>query len=87
MDPWDVDHNLASIERQWGGFRALCEDEATFRAKAEAVLTVLTARAILVPDDARARVFGCTDTAVLDRWLTRAATAKRVEELFDDADG
>jgi hypothetical protein len=33
-DPWDVGKNLASIERQWAGFRALCDDEAVFRATA-----------------------------------------------------
>lgn len=36
-NPWDVDRNLAAIERQWAGFRALCDDEGTFRVKAEAV--------------------------------------------------
>ncbi len=36
-DPWDVARNLASIELQWAGFRALCDDEAVFRAKAEPV--------------------------------------------------
>ena len=33
VDPWDANHNLASIERQWGGFRALCDSDAVFRAK------------------------------------------------------
>lgn len=33
-DPWDLDKNLAIIERQWDGLLALCDDEAVFRAQA-----------------------------------------------------
>ena len=33
-DAWDLDKNLATIERQWAGLVALCEDEPVFRAKA-----------------------------------------------------
>jgi len=33
-DAWDLDKNLATIERQWTGLMALCDDEPVFRAKA-----------------------------------------------------
>lgn len=33
-DAWDLDKNLMTIERQWDGLLALCDDESVFRAKA-----------------------------------------------------
>ncbi|HEY3819803.1 MAG TPA: hypothetical protein VGL81_21705 [Polyangiaceae bacterium] len=42
---------------------------------ARAVLTVLAARGLDVPEDLRARITACTDLAQLDAWLSRAATA------------
>jgi len=44
-------------------------------AKAESILTVLAARGFAVSDIVRARVLGCKDLSVLDRWLARAVTA------------
>jgi hypothetical protein len=32
-------------------------------------------------------ILGSTDTAELDRWLVRAVTAERIDELFADAEG
>ncbi|MGA2451074.1 MAG: hypothetical protein ABTD50_20635, partial [Polyangiaceae bacterium] len=43
--------------------------------EARAILTVLAARGIDVPDRARARILDCADLAQLDAWLARAATA------------
>jgi hypothetical protein len=51
--------------------------------EAAAVLTVLDARGIEVPADARARITSCTDLDQLDSWLRRAATANLIDELFD----
>jgi hypothetical protein len=61
--------------------------ESEAKGKAEGVrsvlLTVLSARA-LVPDAAeRARIDSCSDVAILDLWLRRAATAEKVEAVFD----
>jgi hypothetical protein len=50
---------------------------------AAAVLTVLDARRIEVPADARARITSCKDLDQLDSWLRRAATANSIDELFD----
>jgi hypothetical protein len=58
---------------------------AAFMAKGEAVavLAVLDARGIDVPDDIRARIATCTDLDQLDIWVRRAATAHAIEELFE----
>ncbi len=50
--------------------------------RAAAVLEVLDARGVDVPEQARVRITGCTDTDQLDTWIRRAATAETVEELF-----
>lgn len=52
--------------------------------EARAVLVVLDARGIEVPDDARDRITGCTDVARLETWARRAATADKVQDLFDE---
>jgi len=54
-------------------------------SRAQDVLTVLEARALLVTEDARAHVLACTDLDVLERWLRKAVTATSVEEIFRDA--
>jgi hypothetical protein len=51
--------------------------------KAEAVLEILAARGIDVPDDARVRIKDCTDIDQLDTWVRGAVTATAVGELFD----
>lgn len=56
------------------------EGEATGEAKA--VLAVLDARGIDVPESFRTRITGCSDLDQLDTWVRRAATATSVEDLF-----
>jgi len=50
-------------------------DAGRLAALRHAVLAVLAARNVAVPDDARARVEAVADVATLDRWLVAAATA------------
>jgi hypothetical protein len=50
--------------------------------EAEAILLVLEARGIDVTPEDRARITACTDLAQLKTWVTRAATAKIVGDLF-----
>ncbi|PXY27751.1 hypothetical protein [Prauserella muralis] len=50
--------------------------------EATALLAVLAARGIEVPDDIRRRITGCTDLQQLETWIRRAATATSVEQLF-----
>ncbi|GAT67436.1 hypothetical protein PS9374_03090 [Planomonospora sphaerica] len=51
------------------------------------MLLVLAARGLEVPDDVRARITACTDLARLKSWAARAATARAVHDLFDEAVG
>lgn len=65
--------------------RLMARGEARGRAdgEARAVLAVLEARGMDVPDDARARILGCTDLDVLDAWVRRAVTVDKVDDLLD----
>ena len=54
------------------------------KGEAKAVLTVLEARGVEVPDDARNRITGCADLSQLETWVRRAATADKVQDLFDE---
>jgi hypothetical protein len=53
------------------------------RGEADIILRVLTARGVRVPDEVRERVLSCSDTAQLEAWSDRAATATTVEDVFD----
>lgn len=50
---------------------------------ARAVLTVLRARGIVVPDAARERIMAQTDPKRLERWLEKAVVATSVAEVID----
>jgi flagellar biosynthesis/type III secretory pathway protein FliH len=54
--------------------------------KVAAVLAVLTARGLSVTDEARARFEACEDTATLDRWIARAATASSLVDVFGSSE-
>lgn len=56
--------------------------EGMAKGRADALLTVLGARHIPVPDDARERITTCTDIEQLDLWVVRSLTVQTVEELF-----
>ena len=57
--------------------------EGRSEGEAKAVLRVLAARGIEVPEEARARISACADLRQLDAWLDRASVATSVAELFD----
>lgn len=57
--------------------------EGRAEGRAEAVLDVLDARGIVVPDDVRVRVTECTDTAEINTWIRRVGTIEKIDELFD----
>jgi hypothetical protein len=52
---------------------------------ASAVLTVLASRGLDVPPRVRARIQGSEDVAELRRWLVRAVTAARADDVIDEA--
>jgi predicted deacylase len=58
------------------------EAKGRAEAKAEAVLAILAARGIPVDSATQARIAACTDLALLDRWIPRAATAASAEEVI-----
>jgi hypothetical protein len=51
------------------------------RGEANAVLEILDARQVVVPDDVRAVIAECADLAQLKTWVRRAATADKIEDL------
>ena len=53
------------------------------QGEAKAMLLVLDARGIDVPNDTRERIMRCTDLAQLETWVRRAAMVSTVDELFD----
>jgi hypothetical protein len=59
------------------------EAEGRAKGEAEAVLRVLAARRIEVPEEARMRISSCADLGQLNVWLDRAVVATSVTELFD----
>lgn len=65
--------------------RGKAEGEArgTAAGEARALLAVLAARDIDVPEAVRERITGCTDLDQLEAWVRRAATATSVHDLFD----
>ncbi len=58
--------------------------EGRVEGRAEAVVAFLEARSLPVDEASRARILACTDLAVLDRWVRKAATIDAVEQLFQD---
>lgn len=69
--------------RYYGQGRAEGVAEGRAEGEAAALLAVLAARGIEVPGDARDRITGCTDLALLETWIRRAATATAIQDLFD----
>jgi post-segregation antitoxin (ccd killing protein) len=59
--------------------------EGLLVAQVKALLTVLRARGIAVPDAAQRRIQAERDLARLERWLERASVASSVAEVIDDA--
>ncbi|MEV0591845.1 hypothetical protein [Nonomuraea cavernae] len=53
------------------------------RSAPRSVIGFLDARGIPVTDEARARISGCTDEALLDEWTFKALSVRSVDELFD----
>ena len=51
------------------------------RGEGRAVLTVLDARGVHVPEAVREQILACTDLARLDTWLRRAVTATTADEV------
>lgn len=71
------------VRRYWREGRAEGRTEGRAKGEARAVLDVLNARGIAVPEQVRRQVAECTDLDQLDVWVRRAATAEKIEDLFE----
>ncbi|MBO4270919.1 hypothetical protein GSF24_09765 [Microbispora triticiradicis] len=58
--------------------------EGKAEGKTEAILTVLAARGIEVPDELDAKIRKCHDLDRLDAWIRAAATVQSVDALLND---
>ncbi|WP_141579940.1 hypothetical protein [Actinomadura sp. WMMA1423] len=56
--------------------------EGRAEGEVKALLLLLEARGLDVPEDVRARVEGCTDPEQIERWIQRAVSADTAEDLF-----
>ncbi len=54
------------------------------QGEANILLRIMAARGLEIPEHIRARVAECPDTARLEAWADRAATATSVEDIFGD---
>ena len=66
-----------------GEAKGLAEGEV--KGEARALLAVLAARGLEVDMATRERIVGCADPGLLERWITRAATASSLPEIFAEA--
>jgi hypothetical protein len=71
---------IVSIQSTW----AQARKEGRVEGAAHALLTVLRARSIAVPDAARERILAQKDPERLERWLEKAVVAASVGEVIDE---
>jgi hypothetical protein len=83
MDPHKIPTSPA-LQRLGEEFQAMYGQQLEARGEAGALLKFLAARGFVVPEAWRARVVACDDVATLDRWITRAARAATLDEVFAD---
>ncbi|GLZ11002.1 hypothetical protein Acsp04_12370 [Actinomadura sp. NBRC 104425] len=62
--------------------RAEGRKEGRTEEAANATLMILSSRGVNIPDDARERITNCTDLDQLHAWLTRAANADTIDDVF-----
>ena len=60
-------------------------DQGEAKGEADALLTILDARGVQVPDHIRADIAGCTDLEQLRTWIRQASTADKIHELDSPA--
>jgi len=63
------------------GAKAEWRAEGKAEGEAGALLAILDARHIQVPDGVRADILACTDTTQLEAWIRRAATAETIQDV------
>lgn len=81
----DVAHRVTLrnlLQRQGYDSLEALRDESHNEAHAAALLAVLEARGIPVPEPERARILACRDRARLDEWVRRAAVANALSDVL-----
>jgi hypothetical protein len=53
------------------------------KGEAQILLRIMAARGLSIPEHIRALVAACTDTARLEAWADRAATATSMDDIFE----
>ena len=75
---------IVSMGMTFSQARKVARDEGKVEGEARALLAVLRARGISVPDAARERILAQKDPERLERWVERAAVAASVAEALDE---
>lgn len=57
-------------------------EEGRAEGRTESVLRILKVRGLKVTQTQRAQIAQCNDPDLLDRWIERAVTISRTDELF-----
>ncbi|NDU74942.1 hypothetical protein GWI34_20255 [Actinomadura sp. DSM 109109] len=85
LENYEWQSEFALTHRAEGRAEGLAEGEAKGVAKGEAkaLLAMLRARGLDVPEDVRSRVEACTDAEQFDRWIERGLSADSVGDIFD----
>jgi PD-(D/E)XK nuclease family transposase len=83
MDEIQQAREYGAAQRAEGEAAGFAKGEA--KGKAAAILAVLSARGVPVSNEARAHIEACTNVAMLDLWISRAATVSSTEEVFASA--
>ena len=86
--------NMTELRREFEAFKASLrlegrvegeregETKGRVEGKSEALLAVLTARGVEVPEAVRQKILACRDLATLDRLLVQAATATSPDDVL-----
>jgi hypothetical protein len=78
----EIEMALSNFEFESEFFRGKIET-ARAEGEARAILEVLAARGLGVPEEVRQRILACTDLATLTRWVRRAVTAATPAEVVE----
>lgn len=79
----DEQEFIMAMIKSWEEGRAEARAQGRVEAQAQAVLSVLRARKIDVPEAVRARILAQRDRELLERWLLKASVASSLDEVID----
>lgn len=78
----DIEFAKTVLPKTYAKLTAEGEAVGEIKGEVRAILAVLKARNVEVPDFLRKRISTCTDLDQLEVWIDRAATATTIDELF-----